>query len=991
MSKLMKRVLAIGSASVLVAAGLSVGAAPAYAAGEVTIKATTGTSLTVFNTDELSLTTTVVTAAVSATNLSYAITDPDQGKWYIKVGDITSATGTTATSTITVAAKNSLGANVDVERATTASVETTTALAAVDQGSVDGFATVESQKFGEIVVDFAVLGATTVYLSGIASAGASNVLSISPFGGTPANGLAVLTSSAAAPVGNTSELDFGDGAASATIQSWIDLNADIDDVEANYASPVYAMDWVDPKATAVIPTIERFVTKGNAFKLNDTTSGGNLATVIRFIPEVNTDQIDITKWEYKIEESDGTVVGAAETFEAADAVGQKGDKTTRSGPKLFTVLKAASAALSLLTTKDYVVSVASVDSSAVWFAGAAFVPASNAATVTHIEAAVSSTAGNHLQTSAQDLSVQLRAGSGVVKYTAQTKTADTTNSTTPSIQVLAVVETGAFMSTGGSVSVSGSTSPLTKANTSVIVGGFTNSKGQFDLTVTSSAVASEAYTVTFYVLSGAGDNFVKLNRTTGGFDAVYVATYEAGTATTLTADSSVLSGANVTAGFTVTDQFGIGTNKRGTKTVSVELKAANIVNLDKDAAVAADGTVSFTFANYVTAGAADVISATTYTGSASAPVGIGGALTKTVTLYNPAAASAVQVPATLSTNVTYGDFLADDTKATTALPAPLSGDLLLLTGTVVDASGAGVPAGVVTIAAEGFQFQQVGSTKYYNDKITVSASAAGVYNVNMWTHIASATGVSVVSTTADGKTATTTVKSYLPATGVNGNNLVFELAMPANVVKNTTYAVTAKLTDKWGNPIQTSARSSVNAVSIQGVGSIQINSDNAATTKNFGKDGTTTVFLRSVKDIAGPGSVTASLAIADYSATSASTATALNISEIVTDVVTTVWNETLFANSIDASVEVLDSAADIVTTQKVNAGSFKGYVALYALGYEGQRMSAKVGNDWVIVPAIPARTNDLFRAVEFVGAGVDISVRIYIDRVLLATIPLLTM
>jgi len=77
-------------------------------------------------------------------------------------------------------------------------------------------------------------------------------------------------------------------------------------------------------------------------------------------------------------------------------------------------------------------------------------------------------------------------------------------------------------------------------------------------------------------------------------------------------------------------------------------------------------------------------------------------------------------------------------------------------------------------------------------------------------------------------------------------------------------------------------------------------------------------------------------------------------------------------------------------TQKVNAGSFKGNVALYALGYEGQRMSAKVGNDWVIVPSIPARTNDLFRAVEFVGAGVEISVRLYIDRELVATIPLLT-
>ena len=104
----------------------------------------------------------------------------------------------------------------------------------------------------------------------------------------------------------------------------------------------------------------------------------------------------------------------------------------------------------------------------------------------------------------------------------------------------------------------------------------------------------------------------------------------------------------------------------------------------------------------------------------------------------------------------------------------------------------------------------------------------------------------------------------------------------------------------------------------------------------------------------------------------------------------TVWDETVFASASSVVVQVLASAADIVTAQKVNAGSFKGFVALYAKGYEGQRMSAKVGNDWIVVPAIPKSTNDLFRAVDFVGAGVEISVRIYIDRVLLATIPLLT-
>ena len=76
--------------------------------------------------------------------------------------------------------------------------------------------------------------------------------------------------------------------------------------------------------------------------------------------------------------------------------------------------------------------------------------------------------------------------------------------------------------------------------------------------------------------------------------------------------------------------------------------------------------------------------------------------------------------------------------------------------------------------------------------------------------------------------------------------------------------------------------------------------------------------------------------------------------------------------------------------QKVNAGSFKGYVALYAKGHEGSRLSAKVGNDWIIVPSIPAATNDLYRLVDFTGAGVDVAVRIYIDRVLVDTVNLVT-
>jgi len=80
-------------------------------------------------------------------------------------------------------------------------------------------------------------------------------------------------------------------------------------------------------------------------------------------------------------------------------------------------------------------------------------------------------------------------------------------------------------------------------------------------------------------------------------------------------------------------------------------------------------------------------------------------------------------------------------------------------------------------------------------------------------------------------------------------------------------------------------------------------------------------------------------------------------------------------------------AAAAAGDQKVNAGSFKGYVAIYAKGYEGQRLSAKVGNDWVVVESL---ASGFERVVEFTGAGYTIAVRIYIDRVLVDTITVTT-
>ena len=109
------------------------------------------------------------------------------------------------------------------------------------------------------------------------------------------------------------------------------------------------------------------------------------------------------------------------------------------------------------------------------------------------------------------------------------------------------------------------------------------------------------------------------------------------------------------------------------------------------------------------------------------------------------------------------------------------------------------------------------------------------------------------------------------------------------------------------------------------------------------------------------------------------------------DLVLTYGTETqAFTNFVvieEAEEEAEEALVVSPSAQKVNAGSFKGYVAVYAKGYEGKRLSAKIGNDWVIVPALKSRFE---RITDFTGKGYQIRVRIYIDRVLEATINLTT-
>jgi hypothetical protein len=266
-----------------------------------------------------------------------------------------------------------------------------------------------------------------------------------------------------------------------------------------------------------------------------------------------------------------------------------------------------------------------------------------------------------------------------------------------------------------------------------------------------------------------------------------------------------------------------------------------------------------------------------------------------------------------------------------------------------------IPGAAVTISGAGLQFSD-GSGVYSPNSITVYANAAGVYSAAVSSHLA---GKQTITVTSGAASATVTVV-FAAAAGNTG--AVLTISAPDYVLPGSTLSASALLVDKNGNVVDTSGAGaqtfSFSAVSPGfqvGTNPADTDEDGMAKLAYFlGNNDSGTITLTAVYDIDG------------------NPATVLATDRFVV-------TKTIIIGTAPA-------------VQKVNAGSFKGYVAVYARGYEGMRLSAKIGKDWIIVDAIVNNQENgtLFRMTDFTGAGVDIAVRIYIDRVLIDTINLTT-
>ena len=746
--------------------------------------------------------------------------------------------------------------------------------------------------------------------------------------------------------------DYGDDGIGITVTVTLDEDGTFTTAETSSASDPVAINFVDPATTSVVMKSTRIVADGATY-LNE-NANDNLAALVRFSnTDINLDTISWTQWQWQMNK-DGADVAAdndiapgedfVDGFTSHDAYGQ--------------ALLTFEAAADLAGAGNYQLQ-ANYDGQTKLFSAAGFkvVEASNA-DIDGLAIELTDSA-DLLDNGGGD--VDVRPGATSVPMTVQIDDGgvDVAASNQPVVVTLTSVK-GTHSLTG----VTGSAA----AGKALTYSTLTNEDGQVDLTVTSSAALGDSYVVEAYLLDTNGDEIAS--------DQAQTVVYTAAALTSWATNTTVATGSSVTVTASIEDQYGepMSTDNDG-KAISVGFIATDADDLDEYIAVS-NGSASLTFANFLVDGDSDVLTVSAHTGAEDDRTNLNGTLSDiTVTLYAELEVAGVTTNAAeYDAVVGYSDFGDDVTAA--------DGTAATVAGSVIDSAGAGVPGASVTVSGAGLQFKQ--GSDWAVGSHTFNADEAGAFSVDVYTHLV---GDSTVTITSGGKSTTVTIAGDLDKDGANSisaSDLLLSWNLPETVMYNTTYRVDATVTDVWGNPIEGAE------VTFAGEAAAEFNSK-ASVAKNTSAKGVATAYLRSIADVSGLAAVSVTLSD-DINLDADGDVEINSVGDTFTDDATTSWDESAATDAISGEITFLTSApaaeADAGSDDvKVNAGSFKGYVAIYAKGHEGKRLSAKVGADWVVVPVL---ASNFERVVEYTGAGYTINVRIYIDRVLVDTITVTT-
>ncbi|MDC0911646.1 hypothetical protein OAQ27_00835 [Aquiluna sp.] len=417
------------------------------------------------------------------------------------------------------------------------------------------------------------------------------------------------------------------------------------------------------------------------------------------------------------------------------------------------------------------------------------------------------------------------------------------------------------------------------------------------------------------------------------FDPVY-------TVTEGSAYYAVAPGASVAMSYAITDQWGVA-SARTDQRLKVERAATTGFNYSETISYVAVSAGAATF-NYSGQPA-------TATGSTDVTVTLQRMNSNNGTYATDSGSSAITTDIVVTTTAnSFGSGLATSFSASVSyFPSTVSWTTVQGTVTVTgSAVVVSAPAGLIFRASAALPTTTSGG-------ITVAAGSGGAYSFEVAGRLVG----SHTMTLTNGTATTTSLFVVDAVSDDNGYAMSFDIS---SVTPGKTAIVTGTLVDENGNPVDTTNEDGDATIAISYTGNAGIPVGTLPTETNA--DGEFKLSL--LTSAADEGTLTVT---AVYLKDGASTAAAEKISKVHT-----------------ITIGGSSAAAD---DTKVNAGSFKGYVAVYAKGYEGQRLSAKIGNDWVVVESL---ASNFERVVDFTGAGYTIAVRIYIDRVLVDTITVTT-
>ena len=734
---------------------------------------------------------------------------------------------------------------------------------------------------------------------------------------------------------------------SVTVQAWLDLDGD-NAIDANEAtSPVRTVTYYAAKNVTATAALESPVLGATALTAN-----------VTFSPALNIQQLDSPA------DGEDVVVKFLENTAVA-AVTAGGVLTTATQGYFAASYDSAEAAFDAdLTALGAALSAATVYGAEVLlWDGAGIADADYAKSGSAVYSGVSkgqvaTLAASAVRAGNAVAGANLREGSG--SFTVYADVSTVVTGAVVSGQTVTFTFTDTALTAGASVTVGGKT--LTVAGTSITATAVSGANGEAELVVSYSG------------FSATDGDAISIEASAVGASAIIQGGNNAGADLTLTAHASTIEAVvdNIAGNEQVESVI--------SSTTSISYTIADEFGQTPDGVfqlvMTEDGTGSFAGTVAVVGGKA------TYSWVENSPSANDYKVTATLHKKNGAgvfattgsnetteisAVTAAQVPAAITNTADDDGSVAavaltlatqvstDEQIDQTTIANPVT-DTNFVKGTVTNATGAPLKGVKVTLSSAGkIMFTSEDGHVNGVGSLTVRTNTLGVYKVFVTSNSA---GNQTVTATSGAASAAEVITFAAAAVGT-ATQISFA-GSSATATSGSTFKIVATVSDTYGNPVDIDT------------------ADAPAMIVTYTGDGITLpTTLPTLTDAAGKLSFNVLLGSNDSNDGAVSVSYDLDGDGSLTDTgnVTATW-------TVDVN-PVVAAAADT----KVNAGSFKGFVAVYAKGHLGKRLSAKVGKDWVVVPALDS---NFVRVVEYTGAGYTIAVRIYIDRVLVNTINVTT-